>query len=256
MMRLNYIAGADHDRALDHVLELTDISRPAVPFQSVDRVRGQPELCPALGLRMTSHEILGQNRNIASPFSKGRQLEAGNVEAIEEIGAEAVLRHRGLQRHVGSGDDARVQGALFRPAETAEPAVFYHAKQLCLKLEWQLRYLVEENRSRPCYLEESPLERSGIGEGARLVAEQLALEEGLGDRRAVDGNERLLGTGALGVDSAREKLLSGAGFPNEQHRDTAAGGHLRCECDCIPDCLALTNDQGAPAVRCFVLRSG
>src|SRR5687768_6584716 len=256
MMRLDYIAGADHDRALDHVLQLTDISRPAMSFESVDRVRGEPQLCAALGLRMTSHEILGQNRNIASPFSKGGELEAGNVETVEEIGTEAVLRHRGLQRHVGSGHDAGVQGALFRPAKAAKPAVFNDAKELCLQLEGQLRNLVEEYRSRACYLEESPLERSRVGEGARLVPEQLAFEQCPGNRGAVDGNEGLLGTRALGVNSAREKLLSGAGFPHEQHCDTAACGHLGCECDCIPDCLALTNDQGGPAIRCFVLRSG
>jgi hypothetical protein len=44
----------------------------------------------------------------------------------------------------------------------------------------------------------------GPGEGALLVAEQLALEERLGDGGAVDGEERLVGPVRLLVDRPRD----------------------------------------------------
>src|SRR5207245_3140616 len=57
----------------------------------------------------------------------------------------------------------------------------------------------------------------GVGEGALLVAEQLALEEGLGDGAAVHGDERLGGALRLHVDGARDQLLAGAGLAAEEH---------------------------------------
>src|SRR5205085_12288144 len=56
------------------------------------------------------------------------------------------------------------------------------------------------------------------GEGAALVAEELRLEDGLRDRRAVDGHERPFGPGGMLVQGAREQLLAGAALTEQQHR--------------------------------------
>ena len=58
----------------------------------------------------------------------------------------------------------------------------------------------------------------GAGERALLVAEQLGLEQVLGDRRAVDRDERPVGARAERVQRAREQLLAGAALAFEQHR--------------------------------------
>ena len=54
------------------------------------------------------------------------------------------------------------------------------------------------------------LPRVGAGEGALLVAEQLGLEQRVGDRGDVDRHEGLRRGGALRVDRARDELLAGA----------------------------------------------
>ena len=58
-------------------------------------------------------------------------------------------------------------------------------------------------------------EQPGVGvdgarEGALDVAEELALEQRLGDRAAVDGHERAVAPGAGGVNRARHQLLADA----------------------------------------------
>ena len=67
-----------------------------------------------------------------------------------------------------------------------------HAQQLRLQRRGHLGDLVEEERAAVGQLEAAQPPLGGAGEGAALVAEQLALDERLGDGRAVEGDERLL----------------------------------------------------------------
>ncbi len=59
----------------------------------------------------------------------------------------------------------------------------------------------------------------GAGEGAADVAEELALEEVLGDGAAVDAREGLLGAGTGVVEGAGDDLFAGAALAEDQHRD-------------------------------------
>ena len=56
----------------------------------------------------------------------------------------------------------------------------------------------------------------GVGEGPFFVSEQFALEERLGDRSAVDGDERFIAPFALIVDLARDDLFAGSVFTEQQ----------------------------------------
>ena len=62
-----------------------------------------------------------------------------------------------------------------------------------------------------------------VGEGAPHVAEQLALEQRLGQRRAVHPDERSVATGAREVDLLGEQLLARAALAQQQHRRVGRG---------------------------------
>ena len=66
----------------------------------------------------------------------------------------------------------------------------------------------------------------GAGERAALVAEQLALDQLGGNRRAVDLDERPRRERALAVDVRGQQLLAGARFAGEQHAGVGPR-HLR-----------------------------
>jgi hypothetical protein len=55
------------------------------------------------------------------------------------------------------------------------------------------------------------------------VAEQLALEDRLGQRSAVDRQERLLLAPACEVNQLGEFFLAGAGFTRDQHWQIVVG---------------------------------
>ena len=62
----------------------------------------------------------------------------------------------------------------------------------------------------------------GAGERALLVSEQLRLEQGLGDRRAVDRHERPCPSGTVPVNGARGQLLAGSALADQEHGGLAA----------------------------------
>ena len=66
--------------------------------------------------------------------------------------------------------------------------------------------------SRPVLLDD------GAGESALLVSEQFAFEQAGGQRRRVHSDERALATRTEVVDRARDQLLAGSRFAEDQHR--------------------------------------
>ena len=76
-------------------------------------------------------------------------------------------------------------------ADGIDLAVLQGAQQLHLGVERQLADLVEEQRAPVGFEEFADAFLDGAGEGALLVAEQDALDQVLGDRAAIDGDEGL-----------------------------------------------------------------
>ena len=66
-------------------------------------------------------------------------------------------------------------------------------------------------------LEQPALGLLGVGEGAALVPEQLTLEEGRGQRRAVHLDERLRGARGALVDPTRDVALARARLADDEH---------------------------------------
>jgi hypothetical protein len=80
------------------------------------------------------------------------------------------------------------------------------------------------------------------------MTEQLAFKQSLGNRRAIDGNKRIGGTAAGGVNSARKELLAGARLPDEEDGDRTAGSDLRSEVYRVAKSAALTDDMSVPTL--------
>jgi hypothetical protein len=91
------------------------------------------------------------------------------------------------------------------------------AQQLRLQQQRHVAQLVEEDRALAGGAQQPFLVFGGAGEGAFHVAEQLALQQRLGDRRAVDRHERRLRAAAAAVDRARDQVLAGAALAGDQH---------------------------------------
>src|SRR5581483_2334036 len=119
---------------------------------------------------------------------------------------------------VRRGDDADVDLDVPRPADALEGLLLEEAEDLRLEGGREVADLVEEDGAAVGELEEALLLRRRVRERALLVAEELALEELLGDRGARDRHERAVRAAALVVDRLRDHVLADAALAREEHR--------------------------------------
>src|SRR5262249_56024178 len=112
------------------------------------------------------------------------------------------------------GGEGGAEGAL--ATDTQELALLEHAEQLRLGRRAHLPDLVEEEGALVRQLELPELLRVRVGEGAALVPEELALEQCLRDRGAVERDQRLARARAAVVDRLGDELLAGAALAGDQ----------------------------------------
>src|SRR5439155_19376588 len=141
---------------------------------------------------------------------------------VVQILAEPARRDTRRQVPVGGRDDADVHLPPLRAADGTDLMLLEDAQPLRLQRGRDVADLVEEDRAAVGLREEAGCVGDGAGEGAADVPEELALEERLGERGTVDGDERPLATRAVAVDRPRDELLPGPALA--RHEDRARSG--------------------------------
>ena len=185
--------------------------RPASTPSSIRSMR-RPVRCACLRTKCSTSAGMSSRRS-----RSGGNLDRDDVEAVEQIFLELAVGDHLPQIAVGGGDDAHVD--LLGPlgAERLELALLQHAQQLRLQRRAHRADLVEEDRAAVGQRELALLGRGRAREGAAHVAEELGLEQRLGNRRAVDLDERHVALRAAVVDGPRDQLLAGAGLAGDEH---------------------------------------
>ncbi len=110
-----------------------------------------------------------------------------------------------------------------RRADREHLALLDRAEQLGLQRDRHLGDLVEQQRAALGRTEQAVAGAGCAGEGALGMAEQDRLEHRVGQRCAIDRNERLVGARRRGMDEAGDALLAGAGLAEHEHGRVRAG---------------------------------
>ncbi len=171
-----------------------------------------------------------QPRDVFRALPQRRQDEREDVEAVVEVFAEGRLRRLGDHSRevaVRGRHEADVHANRPRAAQPLELLLLQNAEQLGLEFRRDVADLVEEQCPLVRQLKAAHLLADGAGEGALLVAEQLALQEAGGDGGAVELDERALAAGAQVVKGPGDELLARAGLAADQ--DGRAGGRDRLD---------------------------
>src|SRR5882762_5523329 len=223
VFRLNHFRREETGPPND-VAQLPHVPGPVVAQQDLSRrlrdaAAGAVEL--ATGFR---EKPVRQLQDVVS-LPEGRQRDDELVEAIVDVGAEPAQPHLLLERNIGSGGDPHSNRDGPLAAERLHLSLLQSAQQLRLRGERQIDNLIEEQRAAPGKLELSLLALMGAGEGALLVAEQLRLDQRVGDGTAIDRDKGLVAPGAQLMDRPSHELLAGAGLTLDEHREWGVG-HL------------------------------
>ena len=163
-----------------------------------------------------AHEMLHEERDVLAPLAKRRQEDVHHVQAVEEVFAEAPGLDLLAQVPIGAREDAHVGEHGLGGAHCPDALLLEHAQELHLHVERQVSDLVEVDGAALGGDEKSGASLQRARESPAHVPEELALEQRLGNRPAVNGNERLRASRAGGVHGARGELLAGAALARDE----------------------------------------
>ena len=217
---------AHDEEPLDQIPELAHVPGPGVLGKPLDGFRLELPRRTAVLLSEPSHEVPDQERNVLLPRAERLHVDGDDAQPVEEVLAEAPRLDLLGEILVRGRDDARVH--LDRPgaAEPLDLSGLDGAEELGLGIEAHVADLVQEERPPVCGLQPSALHLRRSREGALLVAEELALHQVLGKRRAVQLLEGPAGARALVMDGPRDQLLARAALSRDEHLGLAPR-HLR-----------------------------
>ena len=167
-------------------------------------------------LHRLGDEVVGQLGDILAPLAQRRHLDRNHAQPKVQVLAEFPRGDQGLEVLVGRRDHARLELERLDAADPVELALLQHAQQLGLQLDRQVADFVEEDRAGVGHLEFAGAPLGRAGERAALVPEQLALEQAMRNRGAVDGDERRAPSRRFEMNRARDQLLAGAALAAEQ----------------------------------------
>ena len=190
---------------------------------------------------MLAGEVRHQHRNIVGAFAQRRHDDRNHVQAIEEIFLKLSRVHELTQVAVGGRDHAHVHALGAFRAERFDFALLQDAQELGLQADAHRANFVEEDRAAVGQRELAFLRGGRIRERALDVAEELRFEQGLGNRRAVDLDERQASLRAAIVDGAGDQFLARAGFARDQYRASGRRHQLDAT-DHLGHGVALTDD--------------
>ncbi|VTR67819.1 hypothetical protein DESC_610403 [Desulfosarcina cetonica] len=127
---------------------------------------------------------------------------------------------------VGGGDEPEIRLDDRVAANPFEHFSLQDAQQLGLHFKGQIADFVQEDRPLVGQFEFAGFAgRAGTGESAALVAEEFGFEEVLGNRGAIDLDERVDRPGAGVVNALGEKFLARAALTGNQYRIVVGGRH-------------------------------
>ncbi len=191
----DHLALAQDDQSLDEVLELAHVARPALPAEGAHRVLVDGDVGLAVCRAARLAKVRDQEVDVLSARAERGQPERDDVESIEEIQRETA----------GARPSPRGRGEWPRPTRRSTLIVLVppsrSSSRSCNKrrsfaCSGRLSSPISSRKSVPLSASSAPagLARGRAGERALLVAEELALEQVLGQRRAVDLDEGLVGS--------------------------------------------------------------
>jgi len=170
----------------------------------------------------------GEGQHVRAARSQWRHVQVHHVEPEVQVHSKASGSNVFAQIPTRRGHDPRGHPKRFRATDPLELTVLQHAKQRGLQARCELADFVEKE-GPACGALEAPFPpRHRPGEGAALVAEQLALHHRWRERCAIRVHEGTAPTLRHPVQDAGGQTLSHTRLTREENRRVQ-----RCHiCDC------------------------
>src|SRR5688500_5126747 len=204
-------------QTLDNVRQLTNVPRPPVAHEQLERARAPGRRGTSTPRSIECREMPDELRDVIGPLAERRDVHRDEVEAKEEILAEAAVGDGALEIVIRRGEDAHVHLTGLAPTDALDLLRLDGAQQLRLRLRAEVTDLIEEPRSLMGELEASDTPVGRSREGPSFMAEHLAFDEIAGNGRGVHAHERLVLAGAARVNRGGDELLARSRFTDDEN---------------------------------------
>ena len=94
-----------------------------------------------------ARKAIGQGQDVFAAFAQRRQVQGDDVEAIEQVFAEAAVAHHVFKVEVGGRQNAHIGPAGDRVADTLVFLVLNETQQLWLQGQRKVADLIEKQRA-------------------------------------------------------------------------------------------------------------
>ncbi len=211
-------ARAANRESLQHVAELAHVAPPGSRLEARQRLTSDDRRRHPDATRRRLEPRANQQRDVFPSLAERGQLQTQHVETEVEIGPEAPRPDLATQIAAGGGYDASRQRTRASSADALVLPFLEDAEQTRLETHVELPHLVEEQGAAGGELQASTAPGHRSREGAPLVAEELALDERWGERRAVGVDPRAVSPLGPAVQCVRCESLPHTGLSRQQHR--------------------------------------
>ena len=126
---------------------------------------------------------------------------------------------------MGCGDHPHIHGHGPGSAHWVDHAFLQNPQEFDLQFQWQVADFIEEYRAVVRQFKTSHPVGHRAGERAFFVAKELALDEVLGDGRAIDGNEIGASTRREFVQRARHDFFAGSALAGDEYGGVGRRDH-------------------------------
>ena len=173
--------------------------------------------------RNLERERIRQRHDVRGSGAERRNRDDLECEPVEQIGPERPVAGKRRQIDVRRADHPHVELNRPPPPDPLHLPVLDDPEHLLLHRGRRVRDLVEQQGAAVRTLEAADVLALRAGECPCFVAEQLGVEQRLGERRAVDLHQRSLPAGREVVQPSGEQLLAGAPFADHEARSVDGG---------------------------------
>src|SRR5581483_8951807 len=161
--------------------------------------------------------VVHQQRNVLAPFSQGWQFYVEHIQPVKQIRSKLPLLYQLLQILVCSRYAAKVHLDDLVPTNATDLALLQNPQQISLSFQRDVAYLVEEDRSTLSNFKFSLLAILRPGKRTFFVAEELAFEEGLGERATMNYHQGMEAPRAAGMNGPCNQFFASAALASDQH---------------------------------------
>ena len=209
--------------ALDHVFQLSYITRPGITHQQrhcVGRYGGDTLAKILIGILK---EFPHHERDAVPALPQRGQLKHEAIQAKEKVAAELARIDLRWQVAIRGGDNSGTDLDGLVAAHAANLATFESSQHLGLQRWKHLTDFVQEQGALRSNFKQAHLVSDCSSESAPDMAKQFRFQQSLSECRAVHGYQRCLRPRALAMNEVDDELFSRAGFAAHENRRVQAG---------------------------------